>query len=182
MNYKVSNAPDFEEKLHDVVGLYRSPPEHAVVFCVDEKSAIQALDRTQPGLPMKKPGRCKTMTHDDKRNGTRTLFAALNTLTGEVIGQCHKRHRSQEFLSFIKEVNKRAPADKALHLIVDNYSTHKHEDVKKWLKKNQRVHLHFIPTSSSWLNLVARFFVPADRKAVKAWCFYLGESAGGEHL
>ena len=153
VNYKVSNDPAFEEKLHDVVGLYLSPPEQAVVFCVDEKSAIQALDRTQPGLPMK-PGRCGTLTHDYKRNGTSTLFAALNTLTGEVIGQCHNRHRSQEFLSFIKAVNKQTPADKALHLIVDNDSTHKQEDVKKWLKKNKRVHLHFIPTSSSWLNLV----------------------------
>ena len=171
VNYKVSNDPDFEEQLHDVVGLYRSPPEHAVVFCVvDEKSAIQALDRTQPGLPMK-PGRCKTMTHDDKRNVTRTLFAALNTLTGEVIEQCHKRHRRQEFLSFIKEVNKRRPADKALHLMVDNYSTHKHEDVKKWLKKNQRVHLHFIPTSSSWLNLVERFFGLLTEKQLKRGVF-----------
>ena len=170
VNYKVSNDPDFEEKLHDVVGLYLSPPEHAVVFCVDEKSSIQALDRTQPGLPMK-PGRCGALTHDDKRNGTSTLFAALNTLAGEVIGQCHKRHRNQEFLSFIKEVNKRVPADKALHLIVDNYSTHKHEDVKKWLKKNKRVHLHFIPTSSSWLNLVERFFGLLTEKQLKRGVF-----------
>ena len=155
--FKVSNDPDFEEKLHDVVGLYLSPPENAVVFCVDEKSSIQALDRTQPGLPMK-PGRSGTMTHDYKRHGTSTLFAALNTQTGEVIGQCKKRHRHQEFLAFLKTVEKQTPKVLDLHLIVDNYATHKHEKVKTWLKQNNRVHLHFIPTSSSWLNLVERFF------------------------
>jgi len=155
--FKVSNDPAFEEKLHDVVGLYLAPPENAVVFCVDEKSSIQALDRTQPGLPMK-PGRCGTMTHDYKRHGTSTLFAALNTLTGEVIGECKKRHRHQEFLSFLKTVEKQTRKDLDLHLIVDNYSTHKHQKVKAWLKRNKRVHLHFIPTSSSWLNLVERFF------------------------
>lgn len=155
--FKVSNDPNFEEKLRDVVGLYLSPPENAVVFCVDEKSSIQALDRTQPGLPMK-PGRCGTMTHDYKRHGTSTLFAALNTLTGEVIGQCKKRHRHQEFLAFLKEVEKNTPKELDLHLIVDNYATHKHEKVKRWIKRNKRVHLHFIPTSSSWLNLVERFF------------------------
>ena len=149
--FKVSNDPDFEEKLHDVVGLYLSPPENAVVFCVDEKSSIQALDRTQPGLPMK-PGRSGTMTHDYKRHGTSTLFAALNTQTGEVIGQCKKRHRHQEFLAFLKTVEKQTPKVLDLHLIVDNYATHKHEKVKTWLKQNNRVHLHFIPTSSSWLN------------------------------
>lgn len=157
LHFKVSNDPAFEEKLHDVVGLYCSPPEHAVVFCVDEKSSIQALDRTQPGLPMK-PGRCGTMTHDYKRHGTSTLFAALNTLTGEVIGACRKRHTHKEFLSFLKTVEKQTPKKLELHLIVDNYATHKHEKVKTWLKRNQRVHLHFIPTSSSWLNLVERFF------------------------
>ena len=155
--FKVSNDPDFEEKLHDVVGLYLSPPENAVVFCVDEKSSIQALDRTQPGLPMK-PGWSGTMTHDYKRHGTSTLFAALNTQTGEVIGQCKKRHRHQEFLAFLKTVEKQTPKVLDLHLIVDNYATHKHEKVKTWLKQNNRVHLHFIPTSSSWLNLVERFF------------------------
>ncbi len=170
VNYKVSNDPGFEEKLRDVVGLYLSPPENAVVFCVDEKSAIQALDRTQPGLPMKR-GRCGTMTHDYKRHGTSTLFAALNTLTGEVIGQCHKKHRNEEFLSFIKEVNKQTPADQELHLIVDNYATHKHENVKKWLKKNKRIHLHFIPTSSSWLNLVERFFGLLTEKQLKRGVF-----------
>ncbi len=156
-SFKVSNDPHFEEKLRDVVGLYMSPPENAVVFCVDEKSSIQALDRTQPGLPMK-PGRCGTMTHDYKRHGTSTLFAALNPSTGTVIGECKKRHRHQEFLSFIKKVEKVSPKDQELHLIVDNYATHKHEKVKNWLKRNKRVHLHFIPTSSSWLNLVERFF------------------------
>lgn len=155
--FKVSNDPAFEEKLHDVVGLYLSPPENAVVFCVDEKSSIQALDRTQPGLPMK-PGRCGTMTHDYKRHGTSTLFAALNTLTGEVLGECKQHHRHQEFLSFLKTIDRQTPAEQDLHLIVDNYSTHKHAKVKAWLKRNKRVHLHFIPTSSSWLNLVERFF------------------------
>lgn len=155
--FKVSNDPDFEEKLRDVVGLYLSPPENAVVLCIDEKSSIQALDRTQPGLPMK-PGRCGTMTHDYKRHGTSTLFAALNTLTGEVIGQCKKQHRHQEFLAFLKTVDKQTPKELDLHLIVDNYATHKHEKVKAWIKRNKRVHLHFIPTSSSWLNLVERFF------------------------
>ena len=155
--FKVSNDPLFEEKLKDVVGLYLSPPENAVVFCVDEKSSIQALDRTQPGLPMKK-GRCGTTTHDYKRHGTSTLFAALNTVSGEVIGQCKKRHRHQEFLAFLKLIEKQTPKDLELHLIVDNYATHKHEKVKNWLKRNKRVHLHFIPTSSSWLNLVERFF------------------------
>ena len=157
VQFKVSNDPAFEEKLRDVVGLYLSPPENAVVFCIDEKTSIQALDRTQPGLPMK-PGRCGTMTHDYKRHGTSTLFAALNTLTGEVIGQCKKRHRHREFLAFLKAVEKQTPNDLAIHLIVDNYATHKHEKVKAWIKRNKRVHLHFIPTSSSWLNLVERFF------------------------
>ena len=155
--FKVSNDPAFEEKLYDVVGLYLSPPANAVVFCVDEKTSIQALDRTQPGLPMKK-GRCGTMTHDYKRHGTSTLFAALNTLTGEVIGRCTKKHRHQEFLAFLKIIEKQTAKELDLHLIVDNYATHKHEKVKAWLKRNKRVHLHFIPTSSSWLNLVERFF------------------------
>jgi transposase/transposase-like protein len=155
--FKVSNDPAFEEKLHDVVGLYLSPPENAVVFCVNEKSSIQALDRTQPGLPMK-PGRCRTMTHDYKQHGTSTLFAALNTLTGEVIGACKQHHCHQEFLSFLKTIERQTPPEQDLHLIVDNYSTHKHAKVKSWLKRNKRVHLHFIPTSSSWLNLVERFF------------------------
>jgi len=168
--YKVSNDPHFEEKLKDVVGLYLSPPENAVVFCVDEKSSIQALDRTQPGLPMK-PGRCGTMTHDYKRNGTSTLFAALNTLTGEVIGKCQQRHTHKEFLSFLRTVEKQTPKTLALHLIVDNYATHKHEKVKNWLKRNKRVHLHFIPTSSSWLNLVERFFGLLTEKQLRRGVF-----------
>lgn len=168
--FKVSNDPLFEEKLHDVVGLYLDPPENAVVFCVDEKSSIQALDRTQPGLPLKK-GRAETLTHDYKRHGTSTLFAALEVQTGQVIGQCKKRHRHQEFLSFLKEVEKQTPSDKALHIIVDNYATHKHEKVKDWLKRNKRVELHFIPTSSSWLNLVERFFGIITEKQIRRGVF-----------
>lgn len=168
--FKVSNDPHFEEKLHDVVGLYLSPPENAVVFCVDEKSSIQALDRTQPGLPMK-PGRCGTMTHDYKRHGTSTLFAALNIATGEVIGECRKQHRHQEFLAFLKTVEKQTPAGLDLHLIVDNYATHKHEKIRNWLKRHKRVHLHFIPTSSSWLNLVERFFGLLTEKQLRRGVF-----------
>jgi transposase len=159
--FKVSNDPHFEEKLHDVVGLYLNPPEQAVVFCVDEKSSIQALDRTQPGLPLK-PGRCETMTHDYKRHGTSILFAALEIATGKVIGECKPNHRHQEFLAFLKTVEKQTPADLGLHLIVDNYATHKHQKIKNWLKRNKRVHLHFIPTSSSWLN-VGDTFVKVGR-------------------
>jgi transposase len=168
--FKLSNDPNFEEKLRDVVGLYMSPPENAVVFCVDEKSSIQALDRTQPGLPMK-PGRCGTMTHDYKRHGTSTLFAALNAKTGEVIGACKDRHRHQEFLSFIKKIDKETPKNLDLHLIVDNYATHKHQAVKEWLAKNKRVKLHFIPTSSSWLNLVERFFGLLTEKQLRRGIF-----------
>jgi hypothetical protein len=137
-HFKVSNDPHFEEKLRDVVGLYLNPPEKAVVFCVDEKSSIQAFDRSQPGLPMKK-GRCGTMTHDYKRHGTSTLFAALNAATGEVIGTCKKRHRHEEFLSFLQTVNQQTSSELALHIIVDNYATHKHDSVTKWLKRNKRV-------------------------------------------
>jgi len=169
-SFKVSNDPKFEEKLTDVVGLYLNPPENAAVFCVDEKSSIQALDRTQPGLPMKK-GRAGTMTHDYKRNGTSTLFAALNVFTGEVIGECKQRHRHQEFLSFLKTVEKQTPKDLELHVIIDNYSTHKHQKVKNWLKRNKRVTLHFIPTSSSWLNLVERFFGLITDKAIRRGVF-----------
>jgi len=168
--FKVSNDPLFEDKLHDVVGLYLDPPENAVVFCVDEKSSIQALDRTQPGLPLKK-GRAETLTHDYKRHGTSTLFAALDVQTGQVIGHCKKRHRHQEFLSFLKEVEKQTPSDKALHIIVDNYATHKHEKVKNWLRRNKRVELHFIPTSSSWLNLVERFFGIITEKQIRRGVF-----------
>lgn len=168
--FKVSNDPQFEEKLVDVVGLYLSPPENAVIFCVDEKSSIQALDRTQPGLAMKK-GRAGTMTHDYKRHGTSTLFAALNVASGEVIGECKQQHRHQEFLAFLKRVEKQTPKDLELHLIADNYSTHKHEKVRRWLSRNKRVTLHFIPTSSSWLNLVERFFGLLTQRQLKRGVF-----------
>lgn len=169
-HFKVSNDPNFEEKLKDVVGLYLSPPENAAVFCVDEKSSIQALDRTQPGLPMKK-GRCGTMTHHYKRNGTSTLFAALNTLTGEVIGKCCQKHTHKEFLAFLKTVERETDKALDLHIIVDNYATHKHQKVKNWLKRNKRVHLHFIPTSSSWLNMVERFFGLLTEKQLRRGVF-----------
>ena len=170
LQFKVSNDPQFEAKLHAVVGLYLAPPKKAVVFCLDEKSSIQALDRTQPGLPLK-PGRCGTMTHDYKRHGTSTLFAALNTLTGEVIGKCHQRHTHKEFLAFLKTVDKQTPKHLALHLIVDNYATHKHKNVKAWLKRHPRMQLHFIPRSSSWLNLVERFFGVLTQKQLRRGIF-----------
>jgi transposase len=151
--FKVSRDRNFAAKVGDVVGLYLDPPDKALVLCVDEKSQIQALDRTQPGLPMKK-GRAGTMTHDYKRNGATTLFAALNMLDGSVIGQCMPRHRHREFLRFLKTIDKQTPAHLDLHLIVDNYATHKTEAVKRWLKRHKRFHLHFTPTSASWLNMV----------------------------
>ena len=168
--FKVSNDPNFEEKLRDVVGLYMNPPEKAIVFSVDEKSSIQALDRTQPGLPLKK-GRCETMTHDYKRNGTSTLFAALNVATGEVYGECKQQHRHQEFLGFLKNLRKQVDSELDMHVIVDNYATHKHEKVRNWLKRNPSVKLHFIPTSSSWLNLVERFFGMITDKAIRRGVF-----------
>lgn len=155
--FKVSRDPKFAEKLEDVVGLYMSPPEHALVLCCDEKSQVQALDRTQPGLPMKK-GRAATMTHDYKRNGTTTLFAALNVLDGQVIGQCQPRHTHVEWLKFLRQINRETPKSKTLHLIVDNYATHKHPKVLAWLEKHPRFNMHFTPTSASWLNMVERFF------------------------
>jgi transposase len=155
--FKVSNDPQFAEKLEDVVGLYLDPPEHAIVLSVDEKSQIQALDRTQPGLPLKR-GRGGTMTHDYKRHGTTTLFAALNTLNGQVIGTCMDKHRHQEWLRFLRLIEQQTPPGKDLHLIVDNYATHKHEKVQRWLKRHHRFHLHYTPTSASWLNMVERFF------------------------
>ncbi len=155
--FKVSNDPQFAEKLEAIVGLYVNPPEHALVLCVDEKSQIQALDRTQPGLPLKK-GRGETMTHDYKRNGTATLFAALNTLDGTVIGMCQERHRHQEWLKFLRVLDDLTPADKQLYLIADNYATHKHPKVQRWLVRHPRFHVFFTPTSSSWLNMVERFF------------------------
>lgn len=164
--FKVSNDPKFIEKVVDVVGLYLDPPEKALVLCVDEKSQIQALDRTQPGLPLKK-GRLGTMTHDYKRHGTTTLFAALEVATGKVIGSCKPQHRHTEFLAFLRQVDKETPAGLDLHLIVDNYCTHKHEKVNAWLEKNPRFHLHFIPTSSSWLNLVERWFREITDKQIR---------------
>jgi transposase len=155
--FKVSSDPQFAEKLDAIVGLYLNPPEHALVLCCDEKSQIQALDRTQPGLPLKR-GRAGTMTHDYKRNGTATLFAALNTLDGKVISLCAERHRHQEWLRFLRLLDRRTPADKQLHLIADNYATHKHPKVQRWLKRHSRFHVHFTPTSASWLNMVERFF------------------------
>lgn len=168
--FKLSHDKRFVEKLTDVVGLYMNPPEHALVFCVDEKSQIQALDRTQPSLPLKK-GRAGTMTHDYKRNGTTTLFAALNVLKGEVIGQCMKRHRHQEFLKFLKLIDSNAPNDLDIHCIVDNYSTHKKDRVKTWLVQHPRFHFHFIPTSSSWLNLVERWFAQITNKRIRRGTF-----------
>ena len=155
--FKVSNDRHFCEKLQDIVGLYLDPPEHALVLCCDEKSQIQALDRTQPGLPRKK-GRAQSMTHVYKRNGTTTLFAALNTLDGNVIGQCMRRHRHQEWLRFLRQIDAVTPKDEELHLIADNYATHKHPKVRAWLAKHARFHMHFTPTSASWLNMVERFF------------------------
>ena len=169
-NFKLSNDKRFEEKLVDVVGLYLNPPDKAVVLCVDEKSQIQALDRTQPSLPMKK-GRAGTMTHDYKRNGTTTLFAALDVLTGKVTGQCLPRHRNNEFLKFLRQVDKEVPKGLAVHLICDNYGTHGHPNVKAWLEKHPRFHLHFTPTSSSWLNLVERWFRDLTDKAVRRGVF-----------
>src|ERR1700735_2859842 len=168
--FKVSNDPEFAEKLADVVGLYLNSPEHAIVLSVDEKSQIQALDRTQPGLPIKK-GRCGTMTHDYKRNGTTTLFAALETLQGKVVGECHQRHRHQEFLKFLRRLDQEFPGDVPLHLIMDNYGTHKHEKVTAWLKRHPRFVSHFVPTSSSWMNLVERWFGHLDNKAIKRGIF-----------
>ena len=169
-SFKLSRDPQFLEKLTDVVGVYLTPPQNAVVLCVDEKSQIQALDRTQPGLPMK-PGRCGTFTHDYKRNGTTTLFAALQMVEGRVIGECYPRHRHQEFLKFLRRLDGEFPEDKTLHLILDNYGTHGHEKVRRWLAKHSRFVLHFIPTSSSWLNLVERWFGELTEKAVRRGIF-----------
>jgi len=168
--FKISNDKNFTDKLKDVIGLYLNPPEHALVLCVDEKSQIQALDRTQPSLPIKK-GRCATMTHDYKRYGTTSLFAALNMLDGTVIGECMKRHRHQEYLKFLKKIDRETPANLDLHLIVDNYSTHKHKDVKKWMENNPRFYFHYIPTSCSWLNLVERFFSEITSKRIRRGIF-----------
>jgi transposase len=168
--FKLSRDARFLEKLTDVVGLYLNPPQQAIVLCVDEKSQIQALDRTQPGLPMKK-GRCGTMTHDYKRNGTTTLFAALEVLQGHVVGQCFERHRHQEFVRFLRRLDGEFPAPTPLHLVLDNYGTHKHPKVKAWLQRHPRFVAHFIPTSSSWLNLVERWFGELTSKRIRRGSF-----------
>jgi len=168
--FKVSRAPKFAEKLEDIVGLCRSPPEHALVLCCEEKSQVQALDRTQPGLPLKK-GRAATMTHDDKRNGTTTLFAALNVLDGQVIAQCQPRHRHIEWLKFLRQIERETPKQKTLHLIADNYATHKHPKVQAWLGKHPRFTMHSTPTSASWLNRVERFFRDITTERIRRGVF-----------
>jgi transposase len=164
--FKVSNDPMFEEKVTDIIGLYLDPPERAVVLCVDEKSQIQALDRTQPGLPLKK-GRAATMTHDYKRHGTTTLFAALDVKSGMVIGDCMPRHRAREFLRFLRRIDRAVLKPRDVHLVLDNYATHKTPEVKAWLEKHPRFKLHFTPTSASWLNLVERFFAEITSKRIR---------------
>ena len=169
--FKLSNGPAFVEKLNDIVGLYLSPPGHAIVLSCDEKSQIQALDRTQPGLPLK-PGRCGTMTHDYKRGGATSLFAAMNVLDGSIISQCHKRRRHQEWLKFLNLIKRKTPGGVAVHVICDNYATHKHAKVKAWAERNPRFHFHFTPTGASWLNMVERFFRDLTDKALRRGSFY----------
>jgi len=169
--FKLSNDPAFEEKLIDVVGLYLNPPENAVVLCMDEKTSIQALDHTQPSLPMTK-GRAGTTTSDYKRHGTTTLFAALDVLTGSVIGSCMDQHRHEEFLKFLRTIDREVPKTLAVHMILDNYATHKHPAVKAWMAAHPRFHLHFTPTSSSWLNLVERWFRELTDKALRRGVFH----------
>jgi len=169
-SFKVSNDPLFAEKLEAVVGLYLSPPEHAIVLCVDEKSQVQALDRTQPGLPLKR-GRAETMTHDYKRYGTTTLFAAMDAATGRVISLCQQRHRHQEWLKFLRLIDEATLQDRQIHLIADNYATHKHAKVQRWLKRHPRFHVHFTPTSASWLNMVERFFRDLTENRLKRGVF-----------
>ena len=169
-SFKVSNDPDFAAKLEDVVGLYLNPPEHALVLSVDEKSQIQALDRTQPGLPMKK-GRGATMTHDYKRNGTTTLFAALNTATGEIYRLCQQRHRHHEWLKFLRLIDQTVASEKQIHIICDNYATHKHERVQRWMARHKRFHVHFTPTSASWLNMIERFFRDLTENRIRRGIF-----------
>ena len=168
--FKLSRDAKFLEKLTDVVGLYLNPPQQAMVLCVDEKSQIQALDRTQPGLPLKK-GRCGTMTHDYKRNGTTSLFAALEVLQGKVIGECYERHRHQEFLKFLRRLDQEFPGEIRLHLVMDNYGTHKHPRVQAWMTRHPRFITHFVPTSSSWLNLVERWFGELTSKRIRRGSF-----------
>jgi transposase/lambda repressor-like predicted transcriptional regulator len=168
--FKLSRDPRFLEKLTDVVGLYLNPPDRAIVLCVDEKSQIQALNRTQPGLPLKK-GRCGTMTHDYQRNGTTTLFAALDLLQGKVIGDFHKRHRHQEFLSFLRRIDRKFPGTTSLHLVMDNYGTHGHANVTTWLDKHPRFVIHYVPTSCSWLNLIESWFAELTNKRIRRGSF-----------
>lgn len=168
--FKLSRDPKFLQKLTDVIGLYLNPPDKAIVLCVDEKSQIQALNRTQPGLPLKK-GRCGTMTHDYKRNGTTTLFAALDLLQGKVIGDCHKRHRHQEFLKFLRRIDREFSGKSPLHLVLDNYGTHSTAEVKAWLKKHPRFVMHYVPTSCSWLNLIERWFAELTNKRIRRGSF-----------
>ena len=169
--FKLSHDPEFVEKLRDIVGLYLSPPEHALVLSCDEKSQIQALDRTQPGLPLKK-GRCGTMTHDYKRNGITSLFAAMNIADGTIISDCLPRHRHQEWLGFLKLIKSQVPADKTVHLICDNYATHKHPKVQAWATRNRRFIFHFTPTGASWLNMIERFLRDLTDKAIRRGSFY----------
>jgi transposase len=169
-SFKVSNDPEFADKLEAIVGLYLHPPEHALVLSVDEKSQIQALDRTQPGLPIKK-GRGATMTHDYKRNGTTTLFAALNTANGEVFGLCQEKHRHQEWLRFLRMIDQTIPANKEIYLICDNYATHKHARVQRWLESHKRFHVRFTPTSASWLNMIERFFRDLTHNRIRRGVF-----------
>jgi transposase len=168
--FKVSNDPQFEEKVTDIVGLYLNPPDRALVLCVDEKSQVQALDRTQPGLPLKK-GRAATMTHDYKRHGTTTLFAALDVKSGLVIGECKPRHRAREFIQFLKQIDRCVQDHLDVHLVLDNYATHKTPAVEAWLARHKRFKLHFTPTSASWLNLVERFFAEITRKRIRRGVF-----------
>jgi transposase len=170
-SFKRSRDPEFAAKLTDIVGLYLDPPAHAVVLSIDEKSQIQALDRTQPGLPLK-PGRCGTMTHDYRRHGTTTLFAALNVLDGKVIGRCMQQHRHAEFIRFLNDIERAVPAGKLIEAIVDNYATHKHPKVRAWLERHPRWTFHFTPTSGSWLNAVETFFSILTRKRIRRGSFH----------
>ena len=169
--FKLSTDPRFAEKLEDIVGLYLNPPHHAIVLSVDEKSQIQALDRTQPGLPMKK-GRGETRTHDYKRHGTTTLFAALNTLDGSVLSQCRDRHTNEDWIAFLRLIDRQTPQNKPLHIIADNYAAHKHPNVRRWLGKHTRFHVHYTPTSASWLNMVERFFRDITQNRIRRGVFH----------
>jgi len=169
--FKLSRDPQFVEKLEDIVGLYLNPPQHAVVFSADEKSQIQALERTQPSLPLK-PGRSQSLTHDYKRHGTTTLFAALNILDGTVVSQCRSRHTHQDWLAFLRQIDQETPQDKQVHVIADNYAAHKHPKVRRWLQRHPRFHLHYTPTSASWLNMVERLFRDLTQQRLRRGVFH----------